>query len=939
VTAAEPTLYTFPRNLVLAASAGTGKTHALVGVAIHLLMGGCRAADGGLRPPMPPEQLLATTFSRKAAGEIRDRIHAELERLALGDAGAAYRATLLAACDETRTPRWTDAELAQKARAALARLPRATIGTLHSFATRLVRAHALAAGVGPDFEVPDEETSRERAEAAIARVLEARAHDPAVRAVVRLAGGSDAFAALVMRLLDRMAEDGLRARDLSLALDDAERIDGDFRELISLATKLTRDDKLGERARAVLVAWGREGHAGLESAVSELFAVPNRGKKSPEAAHFFEYRALAKEAIGGENLGQLGVSFVRRHLCRDLLVPRAEALRSLLGDVEEEMRVASQRDSVLTFAEVLRAARDLCRDHPAIAREVGRELSALLVDEFQDTSGVQRDLVLLLWERGAEPLRAAGVVPAVSDLRGEGLLVVGDRKQSIYGFRGADVAVFAELAVGLAGADAREALSVPSGLVSEPATPSADFVALVHNRRGEPPLLAFANAASRVSLVPEAYPAELYEVDYAPATEDLLSPRGVAEPDSLPHTVWLRLPIRGNATRSTVTEEAAVIAARIARVVGGHEALVRGAPATYRDIAVLADRHHMLDAVAHALGQAGIPYVALGMGFYGTREVRDMTAMLACLVDPEDSLCRAEVLRGPWVGVSDRTLIGLTEPGEGLVDVGEFEAGARRHLIDTDDVAPLMEAAAVIASLRRVVGRIGPGAALRHAVRALELREVMQLLPRGRQRAANVDKLLVMADAESDGHVLLRRLRRAAAAEEKEGEAAVFSDEDDAVRLLTTHASKGLAFPVVFIPEVGAAPRRPPLPAFLVHRGAHAAGSTLVLRAMDAEGDVHVTPSYARASRDERRRGAAEARRLRYVGMTRACTALYYVGDRALPKASRATYDATMAGLLARLADDDGARAAAHLAVEVVDTERTARAVVAESDDLGVVPG
>ena len=114
------------------------------------------------------------------------------------------------------------------------------------------------------------------------------------------------------------------------------------------------------------------------------------------------------------------------------------------------------------------------------------------MDEFQDTSRLQRDLVSLLWARDEE--RKEGRVPTFQALRGHGLFVVGDRKQSIYGFRGADVGVFAELCVALAGEAARTGLGIPPGVTWEPEVPTADFVSLRHNRRGVPPLLAFANA-------------------------------------------------------------------------------------------------------------------------------------------------------------------------------------------------------------------------------------------------------------------------------------------------------------------------------------------------------------------------------------------------------------------------------------------------------------
>ena len=112
------TLYAFRRNLVLAASAGTGKTHSLVGVIIHLLVGASELGGRGLHDPVPPSRIVATTFSRKAAAEIRSRVVEELERLASADPRAKYRADLDAARARHGMAPWSDAELSALARRA-----------------------------------------------------------------------------------------------------------------------------------------------------------------------------------------------------------------------------------------------------------------------------------------------------------------------------------------------------------------------------------------------------------------------------------------------------------------------------------------------------------------------------------------------------------------------------------------------------------------------------------------------------------------------------------------------------------------------------------------------------------------------------------------------------------------------------------------------------
>ena len=910
---AEASIYAFRKNLVVAASAGTGKTHALVGVAVHLLLGGCQDADGGLRPAIAPEGLVATTFSRKAAAEIRARLAHELMLLATGDPAAVYREGLLAAWAASGAGTLAGEDLAARAAQALARLSRAQIGTIHGLAGSIVRDHALAVGLSPDFEIADEETTRERATTAVSRVLERQAAGDEVRGRGDLAGGGEPLMSLACRLLSRLGEDGRMSADLAIASEDAAAVDTIVRTLLSHATDLATDQKLGGLARVV-----DDAHAGndpqlFEDAVAAFVGARAAGKRSPSAEAFFEFRRSLPKAPNNTDRGRY---LVRRWRVRDRMMPRAAALRALLALCEGEIAEANARDSILGFADVLRAARDLLRDHPDVAAEVAADLSALLVDEFQDTSAVQRDLVQLLWDQDPRG-RAPGVVTPLGDIRGHGLLIVGDRKQSIYGFRGADVAVFAELCVGLAGLPAREALGMPPGLVSEPSVPRADFVALRHNRRAEPALLDFANAFSRRSLVPEARPAELYEIDYAPRTEDLRPPIMPDDGPRAARTRWLRPKVPEERRTTSPLQEAEVITARISCIVRGGEITVLGAPARWRDVAVLAQRHHMLDVTAYTLARAGIPHVVAGMGFYGAREVRDLASMLACLVDVDDSLARAEVLRGPWAGVTDRTLVGLTDPRVGLSDVGLWSVGERRPLIDTADREAVALVGAMIAALRPVVWQIGAGEALREAVRTLRFEETLVSLPRGEQRVANARKLVAMADGATDPRAFLIHLADAAEAEQREGEAATFSDEDDAVRLLTVHASKGLAFPIVFLPEAGAPGHQKGSDPALVHTGAFDKPNLLVLRVVDDHGIIHDSPSYADVRRDLARREAAERKRLRYVATTRASEAMFFVGDRLPPKHGSFDLSATLtSAILAGLAEDEAACASAGLEVE-----------------------
>ncbi len=847
-----------PRNLVLAASAGTGKTHALVGVTLHLIVAG-RGRGGA---PVDPARVVATTFSRKAAAEIRARVVAELERLRSTPTASPYFATLQASLAGS-------SQVARRAAEALRRIDAARFGTLHSFATSLVRSYALELGIGARFELAAEADCRTRTEEALARAIDelpdARSSD--LDGLVEAAGGIDRFVDQLRRALGQLEDDGRGADELVICATDDAALRARYDELLAHARALRGAPKFREAAARVVAAAESGDDDAFGAAAVALFALPATGRKTPEVEAFAVFR---RDFVGITN-EERGRRFVLSFGARGRFATSAALVRDLLVVAERHMAVATRATASLGFGQILRAARELLRDRPDVAEDIAAGMDAMLVDEFQDTSRVQRDLIQLLWaERAA---RVAGEIPVIGAMRRTGLLVVGDRKQSIYAFRGADVGVFAELAVGLAGATAREALGIPPGVTWEPAEPSADFHALRHNRRSVPAIVTFANAFSARRFRPAEPPPELFEIAYVPATEDLIAPPDRVEGAAAGAVTWLRVtPSRGSS--STRLEEALVIAERIRRL-----AAMDGT--RWRDVAVLATTNGMLDAAAFALAQADIPYVVAGRSFFRTREVRDLAAMLALVLDPSDRLAMLEVLRGPWAAVHDETLLGLTCAGEGLAPVSAWGSLLGNEIVRGEDRSSVEAVAALISELAPCARRLGPGALLREAVRALRLEEVYSALPRGGQRIANVRKLLSIADRHTDAAGFRRTLDAAAREELPENEAATFSEDADAVRLLTIHASKGLAFPIVFVPEIGASVRRAERGAVRIVSGSGERSSELTVRVGHESGIVLEPPSFSRGYRLLQRRERAERQRLAYVAVTRAATQIFLVGGRA----------------------------------------------------------
>jgi ATP-dependent helicase/nuclease subunit A len=872
----------FERPVVVEAGAGTGKTRTLVArLGTWLLGPGWSAAEAELAAdraarvaaaPTPDEiasraceGVVAITFTEAAAAEMASRV----DRL-LGQAAAGAAITDL---DEPPDGVAPD-DATGRAEALLAAASRLRISTIHGFCHRLLAESPLEAGLHPGFEVDAEgertvelatevllERLRRRDEPLVALLArgvdppdllaglellvatgvtpEELAGDPFDEATLRasyaaLATALDALfaAAAPLRSGHRIAGilDGLAALDrLRAAL---ERIEPSVAGFAQLREEL---DLSADDARKILGEWGRGNFGKTEEKL--LGAIPS------------ELRAAAAE-------------LARQHAALAELDPELHtAARRALAAPLAELTARRRAAGVVSFDDLLARAVRLLGERRDVRDRVRRGIRQLLVDEFQDTDRRQCDLLRRL-------------VLDDSPAPRPGLFVVGDPKQSIYGWRSADLAAYEELLAELAAA-------------------GGVFCQLEINFRSAPPVLAEVERALAPVLV--AQPGIQAAFEPLRASPERSGTPGFVAAGRSPVEYWASWAAEelagGKATSAASAGEleARAIAADV-------RALVDAGEARWRDFALLLRARGDLELYLDALRRAGVPYVVQkDRSYYRRREVVDTVAAVRAILDPPDLLALVAFLRSPFVGVPDAAWLPLWRAGfpaamialvgeHGLVEAldcvrraaAEPVAGAPATPRAADWEASLLAAVEAIARLRDEFPRLPTSVWIERLRARLVLEPIAAARFLGRFGLANLERLFAelerrLAD-EPDPARALAALRRAIAEETPAEEARPPELDDDAMPVMTIHTAKGLEFRHVYLAQAHRRPGGPAagaLPALAV-------GPSATPREMVLFGAP--TPGWRDVEARRRRVAAAESGRLLYVATTRAIDRLVICG-------------------------------------------------------------
>lgn len=737
------------KDIVVTAGAGTGKTRTLVARYLSLL------AEG-----TPMRSLVAITFTKKAAREMRNRVREEVRKFLLLDG-----------LTESEARFWR--EIYQG-------LDAARISTIHSLAGDILRQHPAEMGLDPEFEQLEESTAVRMKVLAVEAALNWASEDELT------SGLFPVFGAWKLRRI--LAELLNKRLDVSLAIDNMpddlwslwephlvdqlrsfvedplirSGLDG----LASLKYDGTMDrareagDLLVEDLRIVIDCWEAIKSAHLQEdwiKVSQSIGplgdhLKQKGKAENWAPA--KPRPVIKEIqnIFNEKIGKLELDLVVDKRLASEIIP---ALQSLFQFADRWYAVARDQVNGLDFDDLEEKILILLKNSPDVLGYWQKEIQALLVDEYQDTNPRQRELVNLL--NGDK----------------NSLFIVGDGKQSIYRFRGADVAVFRQ--------------------EQERIGREGEYFHLDTSYRSHPGLLDALNTMLAPAL------GDRTDLPYLEPFAALQAGRSSPPLLDLPAYVEIHLAV-GSKSAGAGNQAAEAAAARLLEILGDVSGSGAVTQLNYGDVAVLCRASSSFPAFEQAFEKAGIPYTTVaGQGFYDRPEVRDVLNALQVFLDPHNDLALAGLMRSPVSGFPDEFLLDLRD-FQRAEKLGSLYEAARDYLGRLDGELKL--------ELKSLILLVEEISALADRVTVAEL--ISRFLDRtayaagmvlaGQERSVgNLRKLV--ADAQVSGLVnltdFLNSIQEIRSVAIREGEAQFVSE--GAVQIMTVHQAKGLEFPIVIL--------------------------------------------------------------------------------------------------------------------------------------------
>ena len=714
----EKAIKTIDKNIAVNAGAGTGKTKVLTERFIEILK------NGDLEKDKEVEGIVAITFTKKASQEMVDRIREEIRNnFSRGEKWSRY---------------YRDME-------------KSNISTIHSFCANILRENPIEAKIDPMFEVLEDYTSVKLLKESIQEVL-----------IKGLEENEDVYK--VLRLLKNNTLDGLiddiynvynmirtvgvsfkevKARsleyinDLKIKEEDLETIKDTFLYLMDNLTKSSKIYKLKENPIWIKFLENKYTEDELPEILNYLYS--NMGTSSKEA----EKMELLKSTLEKASLASEGTNLWIYNTILDLII-----------ETDLSYSLKKKENGALDYDDLQILTSNLL-DNETVRSKYQKRFKYIMVDEFQDTNELQKNIIYKL-------------VTKNSKLDQSNLFVVGDPKQSIYGFRGADIDVFYEV------------IDDISQVSSE------DTITLEKNYRTVGTVLSFINNIFQ----------KIMAKNYDSLSEFWKSENQIDV--EVLENVELEIPKGQSESEYHRYYEADLIAKRIKQLVSEGEF-------KYGDFAMLfraTTRNHIYE---ESLKNYGIPfYNTGGKRYFLQQEVLDLINALKSISNPFDQIATIGFLRSPMIGLKDTTIYWIIKE-KGNTIYNSMLSLMESPKLEKEEMNKIDAAIRLFENLYEIRDFYGLSKLVDSLIKETYFVETLLLTESGKQSITNVYKFKDLAkDYEKVNRGSLEDFIDyiEESRNRDESQAKVESENADVVKLLTIHKSKGLQFPVVIIPEM-----------------------------------------------------------------------------------------------------------------------------------------
>ena len=837
-------------NAVVAAGAGSGKTKVLASRYVYLIT----------EKNYQVEHILALTFTDKAAAEMHRRIYRELQKM--------YAET-------------DDAVQRKRAGAALDSFFKAQIMTIDAFCHKIAVTACRRFGISPDFTIDLAESNRLAYNLSLDFFLEHRA-DTNLQYLLGDKPITDFINDFFVKILNDYVT-------VSRPIDFSEALQ---HQLTAAEPLFTGYRKQAERILGDIAAH-LEGNDNYISAVKEAYAqLPEFPftLQDPQCPVFLErLKAICsvKKTLGAKKdedvkackalCGELGESSVRLQSLYHFYAHKEQMQKvyALCSVLQERFIAEKKRKSLLHFGDIAQLAVDALITDPDLRLFYKKQTHRIMIDEFQDNNSLQRDLLFLLAEHEE---RIGQSIPEPDELVPDKLFFVGDEKQSIYAFRGADVSVFRTLSKDLQQGGSSASINLQT------------------NYRTEPELLNFFNSVfMRVFYSETNQPltggVPAFEAEFIP----ILSRDAV--PNLMPQTDILFIDKKRFADQSDADQtdtdtpmltpiecEAYTLAQKIAdihaeRYLVYDDALHATRPCTWSDFAVLL-RASTHQAVYERFFRAfKIPYISVQQkGLFHDAPLNDICALLRLAVYPNDRAVYAQTLRSPFVRLSDRSftrlmLYSLKHEGQ------PFNPAAAEEL-EVEDRQYFLAACALFERLQGSIKKKSNAELITALWYDEGYRYILLTEPRYHRYLELYDYLFALAvKADAAGQSLsafIDTLISYIHVEERIEDMEIpLEYGGDAVKIMTVHKSKGLEFPIVCIPDCGNAGKLEKKEGMVF---LHKDLGPVIHLPPETKNDPSANIFFEELRQEANAKHLAETKRLLYVAVTRAKVRLLMSG-------------------------------------------------------------